>query len=75
MGKRGRQAISGLSRREKQVLALMAKGLENLEIGRRLGIAPHTMRSHTHRIYQKLGIEDVPGVNQRVLAILWYLER
>lgn len=63
-----------LTRRQRQVLALMAKGLENKEIGRRLSLAPQTLRTHTHSIYERLGIEDAPGINQRVTAVLVYLE-
>lgn len=70
--KRGRRE---LSLRERQVLALMAKGYENDAIARELGLSGYTLKCHTHRIYRKLNIADTPGVNQRVLAVLWYIER
>lgn len=44
-----------LSPRELQVLALIGEGATNAEIARKLAIAPGTVRSHTQRIYWKLG--------------------
>ncbi len=49
---------SDLSSREHQVLALMAEGLTANAIGRRLGIAPGTVRKHLERVYRKLGHHD-----------------
>lgn len=66
--------LAVLSRREKQVLALMAQGLENHAIAAQLGITNYTLTNHTHSIYQRLGIADAPGINQRVKAVLVYLE-
>jgi DNA-binding NarL/FixJ family response regulator len=51
-----------LSRRERQVLALLAQGLTNTEISRRLGICYGTTVKHIRSIYDKL------GVNNRVRA-------
>lgn len=43
----------GLSRAEAQVLSLAQAGHSNAEIGKRLGIARSTVRTHLNRIYQK----------------------
>jgi two-component system, NarL family, nitrate/nitrite response regulator NarL len=47
-----------LSARERQILRLVADGLPGPEIGRRLFIAPSTVKSHLASIYEKLGVSD-----------------
>ncbi len=44
-----------LSRREAQVLRLLALGLRNKEIAQRLGIAMSTAANHVQRVLEKLG--------------------
>ena len=46
-----------LSVRERQVTLLAAKGLANKVIARELNVAEGTIKSHLHKIYQKLGIK------------------
>lgn len=48
----------GLSGREREVLVLMARGLPDAEIGRRLGIARHTVSNHVARIFGKLRVHN-----------------
>jgi two-component system nitrate/nitrite response regulator NarL len=50
-----------LAPREFAVLALMAEGLTNTEIGVRLHIAPTTVKSYCARIYERLGVRDRLG--------------
>ncbi len=45
-----------LSRREREILRLVERGLSNREIARKLIIDANTVKSHLHRIYQRLGI-------------------
>jgi DNA-binding CsgD family transcriptional regulator len=45
-----------LTPRERQVLALLAEGLSNKLICRRLGIAPSTVKIHVARILAELGV-------------------
>ncbi|MDP1794361.1 MAG: response regulator transcription factor [Acidimicrobiales bacterium] len=47
-----------LSARELEVLRLVAEGLSNPEIGKRLFIAPSTIKTHLERAYGKLGVND-----------------
>jgi len=47
-----------LSAREREVHALVCEGLTNAEIGRRLFIAESTVKAHTHRVYEKLGVHS-----------------
>jgi DNA-binding CsgD family transcriptional regulator len=44
-----------LSRRERDVLRLLADGHTNLEIGKRLFISPETVRTHVAKLTAKLG--------------------
>jgi DNA-binding NarL/FixJ family response regulator len=48
----------GLSAREMEILALLADGLTNKEIGARLYISPDTVKTHLEHICQKLGTAD-----------------
>jgi DNA-binding CsgD family transcriptional regulator len=47
-----------LTRREREVLSLVAGGLTNRQIAARLSVAPGTVRKHLDNVYAKL---DVPG--------------
>ena len=49
---------SELSERERQVLALVARGLNNAEIAEVLGLSPLTAKAHVSRIMGKLGARD-----------------
>jgi len=57
-----------LSDREKDVVALVAKGLTNKEIADNLFISVHTAMTHRKNIAKKLGIKTVSGIT--VYAIL-----
>jgi pimeloyl-ACP methyl ester carboxylesterase len=48
----------GLSRREREVAALVAKGLTNHEIAKQLYIAPRTVDTHLENIREKLGFRS-----------------
>src|SRR6266700_6981469 len=58
-------ALTVLTDRERQIMALVSEGLSNKEIGRRLNIADGTIKVHLHHVYQKLEIS-----NRTVLAAL-----
>ncbi|MFF0017038.1 response regulator [Streptomyces sp. NPDC005374] len=47
-----------LSGREREVLALVARGLNNTEIAEALGLSPLTAKTHVSRIMGKLGVRD-----------------
>jgi DNA-binding NarL/FixJ family response regulator len=57
-----------LTRREVEILRLMAAGLSNGEIAGRLGTAEGTVKNHTSHIFSKLGVRD------RTRAVLRALE-
>jgi LuxR family maltose regulon positive regulatory protein len=50
--------VEPLSVREREVLQLVAAGLSNQEIADRLFIGLATVKTHTHNIYEKLGVRD-----------------
>jgi DNA-binding CsgD family transcriptional regulator len=47
-------AALGISRRELEVLELLAAGHANREIADRLGVSPHTVKTHVARLLEKL---------------------
>jgi len=49
------QPPHGLSRRELEVLRLLAAGESNRQIARRLGLSPHTIERHVANLYRKIG--------------------
>lgn len=51
-------ALSDLTSREREVMALVAEGLSNAEIGERLFMSPATARTHVSRILTKLDARD-----------------
>ncbi len=65
--------LEELSGREHEVLGLVAEGLSNAAIGQRLFITERTVEAHVKQIFQKLGIDQAPETNRRVLAVLVYL--
>jgi DNA-binding NarL/FixJ family response regulator len=50
--------ISFLSAREKEILQLMAEGLDNRHIAEKLYLAPQTVKNHVSQIYSKIGTKD-----------------
>ena len=54
----------GITPREHEILGLIAEGLSNREIGERLFVSENTVKTHSSRLFEKL------GVNRRVLAVL-----
>jgi DNA-binding NarL/FixJ family response regulator len=50
--------LAVLTDREREVMSLVASGLNNDEIGGRLFMSPSTARTHVHRAMAKLGARD-----------------
>jgi DNA-binding CsgD family transcriptional regulator len=48
----------GLSKREAQVLSLVAEGRANAEIARRFSVSPGTVKRHLENVYAKLGVHS-----------------
>ena len=67
--------LARLSRREHEVLELVAEGLSNKAISDRLHVAARTVESHVTQIFLKLGVDTSPHSHRRVLAVLSFLRR
>jgi DNA-binding NarL/FixJ family response regulator len=50
--------LSALTQREREVLAYVAGGADNLKIAAHLQIAERTVKSHVTQLYRKLGAEN-----------------
>jgi DNA-binding CsgD family transcriptional regulator len=46
---------SGLTPREHEILGLIAEGLSNREIGEKLFVSENTVKTHSARVFEKLG--------------------
>ncbi len=58
-----------LTKREQEILALLAKGYLYKEIADQLGISMSTVRAHLHTVYEKLHVQS------RTQAVVKYLAR
>ncbi len=65
--------LAELSDREREILGLMAEGRSNQGICETLWLSPKTVETHTRHLFMKLGLEDAPADNRRVLAVITYL--
>ncbi len=66
-------ALAQLTNRERQIVALMAEGLTNAAIARRLVLSERTIESHISSSMRKLGITSTPDDHRRVQAVVAYL--
>jgi len=58
---------TGLTSRERQIVAAVARGLSNRDIARETGIAQQTVKNHLSAIFQKLRLRS--RVQLAVLAL------
>ena len=56
-----------LTKREQQVINVLAEGMSNIQIATELRVSEHTIKNHLLRIYDKL------GVSNRTEAVLYAL--
>jgi DNA-binding CsgD family transcriptional regulator len=59
----------GLTQREREVVCLICKGLENPEIADRLCISKSTVANHLKSIYEKLGVQNRTTLVHRMMSL------
>jgi len=67
--KKPQSEMEKLTKREQEILALLAKGYLYKEIADQLGITLSTVRAHLHTVYEKLHVQS------RTEAVVKFLER
>jgi DNA-binding NarL/FixJ family response regulator len=72
---RSRSPLDDLTRREREVLSLMAQGLSNRDIAERLVVTERAVSKHIGSIFGKLGLPPSDSGHRRVLAVLAYLSQ
>ena len=72
--RRRNDPLEGLTERERETLALMAEGLSNAGIARRLGVTEGTVEKHVRGVLGKLDLAESDDQHRRVLAVLAFLE-
>ena len=72
--RRRNDPLDTLTARERQVLALMAEGISNAGIARKLFITEGTVEKHVNSILSKLDLPDTAEDHRRVLAVITFLE-
>jgi DNA-binding NarL/FixJ family response regulator len=71
--KRKASPLDKLTRREREVLALVAEGRSNAGVAQKLVITVAAVERHVTSIFDKLGLHRSPEQHRRVLAVLKYL--
>jgi DNA-binding NarL/FixJ family response regulator len=72
--RRRNDPLDALTKREREVLALMAEGYTNAGIARRLFVSEGTIEKHVHSLLPKLELPETGDDHRRVLAVLAFLD-
>ncbi len=67
-------AVAGLTKRNQEVLELIAQGFSNATIAHRLGLSEKSVETYINAIYQELHLSREPEIHARVRATLIFLE-
>ena len=66
-------AIDRLTPRERDVLGLVAEGVNNAAIAERLVLSPRAISKHINSIFSKLDLAEDDDAHRRVTAVLMWL--
>jgi DNA-binding NarL/FixJ family response regulator len=66
--------LDRLTKRETEVLSLIAEGYSNAGVARELVVTVAAVERHVTSIFDKLGLQQSPDQHRRVLAVLNYLQ-
>jgi DNA-binding NarL/FixJ family response regulator len=72
--KRRNSPIDDLTKREREVLSLIAEGRSNAGVADELVVSVAAIERHVTNIFDKLGLRQSPERHRRVLAVLSYLQ-
>ena len=72
-GRGDEDPLGELTAREREVLELMAQGLTNTGIAKRLYLSERTVEAHVRHVLLKLGVPESEDGHRRVLAVLAHL--
>lgn len=67
----GSHHVSVLTRREREVAALIGQGLSNKEIASDLRIGPATVKNHVHSILEKLNVKRRSAIVHQLREFAW----
>jgi DNA-binding NarL/FixJ family response regulator len=65
--------LGQLTEREREVLSLMAQGMNNAAIAKTLYLTDRAVEKHINSMFHKLGLTEEPDVHRRVMAVLAFL--
>jgi DNA-binding NarL/FixJ family response regulator len=65
--------LAQLTEREREVLSLMAQGMNNAAIAKTLFLTDRAVEKHINSMFHKLGLTEEPDVHRRVMAVLAFL--
>ena len=74
VGRRRSSPLDSLTKRETEVLSLIAEGYSNAGVARELVVTVAAVERHVTSIFDKLGLQQSPDQHRRVLAVLNYLQ-
>ena len=69
---RAPRLVDPLTPREQDILRLVAEGLSNRGIAKRLFVDTRTVETHLARVFAKLGLQHSPFANRRVMAAVMF---
>ena len=65
--------LAQLTDREREVLSLMAQGMNNATIAKTLFLTDRAVEKHINSMFHKLGLTEEPEVHRRAMAVLAFL--